>query len=64
MLGYGLTLMASFRCVGSRSAMERTPEGTCSRSSRRVPAAIAALASASVGNRRTSTASPVSASAG
>ena len=64
MLGYGLRLIASFRSLGSRSAIERMPDGTCSRSSRRVPRSMAAPASASVSNSRTSTASPASASAG
>ena len=64
MRGYGLRLIASFRSLDSRSAIERTPDGTCSRSRRRVPRSMDALASASVSNSRTSTASPVSASAG
>ena len=64
MLGYGLRLIASLLLAGRRSAMERRPDGTRSRSSRRVPRTMAALAWAFVSNSRTSAAVPVSSSAG
>ena len=64
MLSYGLRLSASLRWLGSRSAIERSPVGTRSRSSRLVPRTMAASACACVSNSRTSAASPVSSSAG
>ncbi len=56
--------MAIFAGIGSRPAIDRTPDGTAISSRRRVPSRIDASASASVSKIRMSAESPPSASAG